>query len=440
MHPARALIAAIACLAVLAAPLQAASVGLLRDSDIEGALDRLARPVLLAAGLSPARVRVLVVNDSGLNAFVADSRHILITQGLLLKMTGAAQLQGVIAHEAAHIANGHLTRRAANMNAMRTAAGLGIALAAAAAAAGADSRAASGLAVGAASSSLRRFLTHTRAEESSADQSAIRYLAQAGVDPRGLVEVMEIFEGQEVLAAHRQDPYLRTHPLSRDRLRALRGHVAAYRREAGPDPDAEYWFARAQGKLSAFLRAPAWTMRRAADSPTEDIRLMREAVAQHRRSNLGAAIEAIDGALALRPGDAALTDLKGQILLESRRFPAAVATYAQAVNRAPDDALILGGYGRALLAAGRPADALGPLERARARDMGDARVLRDLAQAYARTGQTPMASVVTAERYALMGRLDDAALHARRALDTLPRGSGPWQRAQDVLSAADRAE
>jgi len=440
MHPARALIAAIACLAVMAAPLQAASVGLLRDSDIEGALERLARPVLLAAGLSPARVKILVVNDSGLNAFVADSRHILITHGLLLKMTRAAQFQGVVAHEAAHIANGHITRRAANMGAMRTAAGLGIALAAAAAAAGADSRAASGIAVGAASSSLRRFLTHTRAEESSADQSAIRYLSGAGVDPLGLVEVMEIFEGQEVLAAHRQDPYLRTHPLSRDRLRALRGHAAAYGRGATTEPEAEYWFARAQGKLSAFLRAPNWTMRRAKDSPAADIRLMRETVAHHRRSDLPAALEAVDGAIALRPGDATLIELKGQILLESRRFPAAVATYAQAVNRAPNDALILGGYGRALLAAGRPGEALGPLQRARSRDMGDARILRDLAQAYARTGQTPMASVVTAERYALMGRLDDAAIHARRAIGSLPRGSGPWQRAQDVLSAAERAQ
>jgi predicted Zn-dependent protease len=61
--------------------------------------------------------------------------------------------------------------------------------------------------------------------------------------------------------------------------------------------------------------------------------------------------------------------------------------------------------------------------------------LRDLGQAYARTNQPGLASLATAERYALQGRMDDAVVHATRASDRLARGSAPWQRAQDVLSA-----
>ena len=78
------------------------------------------------------------------------------------------------------------------------------------------------------------------------------------------------------------------------------------------------------------------------------------------------------------------------------------------------------------------------LEAARGRDFSDVRILRDLSVAYAKTGKPAMASLVTAERYALQGRLKDAAIHAKRAEGALPRGSGPWQRAQDVLSAAQR--
>ncbi|AXI46921.1 hypothetical protein C1J03_13345 [Sulfitobacter sp. SK012] len=37
------------------------------------------------------------------------------------------------------------------------------------------------------------------------------------------------------------------------------------------------------------------------------------------------------------------------------------------------------------------------------------------------------------------GRLKDAGTHAKRASGPLPRGSGPWQRAQDVLIASERA-
>ena len=127
-----------------------------------------------------------------------------------------------------------------------------------------------------------------------------------------------------------------------------------------------------------------------------------------------------------------------EILLESRNFGAAVQVYRQAANLAPREALILGGYGRALLAAGNPREALRPLEAARGRDFSDARILRDLAVAYAKTNQPGMAAVVTAERYALQGRLKDAGIHAKRAVGLLPRGSGAWQRAQDVLLAAER--
>ncbi len=421
----------------LATPVRA-GVSLLRDADIEYALKQLATPVLSAAGLSPSQVRIVLIDDSRLNAFIVDTRHIFIHSGLMMKLETAEQLQAVIAHEAAHIANGHITRRLGNLQVARTAAGLGMALAAVAAASGSP-EAATGIALGSQGSAMRLFLSHTRAEESAADISSIRYLTRAGIDPRGAVEVQQLFRGQEALSVNRQDPYMRTHPLSRDRLRALEGLVAG-QRSPGPNATANYWYDRARGKLTAFKRAPRWTLRRASDSVSQDIALMREAVAHHRQSDLSRALAAIDKAIGLRPRDPFLIELKGQILLESRQFGPAVTVYAQAARLAPREPLVLGGYGRALLAAGRPKEALGPLEAARARDYSDARILRDLAVAYARTGQNGMASLVTAERYALIGRMEDAALHAGRAEAQLPRGSSAWQRAQDVLSAARLAD
>jgi len=94
----------------------------------------------------------------------------------------------------------------------------------------------------------------------------------------------------------------------------------------------------------------------------------------------------------------------------------------------------------ALLAGGQVGKAAQGVEKARARDGRDMRVLRDLAAAQARLGNRGMASVLTAERYAMRGRMEDAGIHAKRASDLLPRGSAAWQRAQDVLSAAERAE
>ena len=428
--------ALLAVATVLGTPARA--VTLLRDADMEYALRQLAAPVLQAAGLAPSQVRIVVIDDSRLNAFVADARHIFLHSGLIMKVESAPALQAVIAHEAAHIANGHLTRRLGNLRSARTAAGLGLLLAAATGAAGGDPSLAAGIALGAQNSAKRRFFSHTRAEESAADISAVRYLSRAGIDPRGATEVMEIFKGQELLSVGRVDPYALTHPLSRERLRALEALVVAAK-PGKRSPEAEYWFARARGKLSAFKRAPSWTLRRIDRIPYKDLALMQTAVAHHRQSDLKRALKAIDAAIATRPNDPFLLDLKGQILLESRQFKAAVLVYQSAAARAPRDAQIVAGLGRARLASGDVKGALKALEAARARDFFDPRVLRDLGVTYARLKRPGMASLVTAERYALQGRMKDAGLHAKRASDQLPRGSAPWRRAQDVLSAAQQA-
>lgn len=415
-----------------------AAAGLLRDADIEHGLGLLAAPVLVAAELSPRRVKVMVVDDPSLNAFVLDNSTIYLHAGMILKAQNAAMLQAVIAHEAAHISNGHVSRRMHDVAGARTAAGLGMALAMVAVAAGGGD-AAGGIALGVTSSALRGFLAHTRAEEAAADRSASAYLLAAGVDPRGMVALHELFRGQEMLSVDRQDPYMQSHPLTSDRIRVAADFVAAHPAAPVADAEDEYWFDRAQGKLSAFLRAPKWTLLRMAEDRHADVRLMREAVARHRQADLAGALAAIDAALALRPDDPYYLDLKGQILVENRRFDAAVATYARAVDLAPREPLIQADLGHALLAAGRPKQAIAALETARSNDFRNPRALRDMALAYAATGQTGLAALSTAERYALDGNLADAGPHARRAVALLPRGSAAWQRAQDVLIASDKA-
>jgi predicted Zn-dependent protease len=129
-------------------PLSAGAVGLLRDADIEYALEQLAKPVLTAAGLSASQVKILIVDHSALNAFVVDRSHIFINSGLLLRTDSAEMVQSIIAHEAAHIANGHFARRIQNMQSARSRAALGALLAVAAGAATGEGRAATGVASG----------------------------------------------------------------------------------------------------------------------------------------------------------------------------------------------------------------------------------------------------------------------------------------------------
>ncbi|MEM9032405.1 MAG: tetratricopeptide repeat protein, partial [Pseudomonadota bacterium] len=230
------------------------------------------------------------------------------------------------------------------------------------------------------------------------------------------------------------------HPLTRDRLRDVTARAATLQVRTTESDGAEYWFQRAKGKLRAFIRNPSATLRAVAKDDASDIALLMRAVAYHRRPDPEAARREIDRLAAKRERDPFVHELRGQILLESRDVSGAVAAYGRATELAPGHPLILAGYGRALLAAGRGSEALAVLERARDRDPGDPRLLRDLAQAYGRAGDNGQASLATAERYALLGRPRDAAINAERALGLLARGSPGWRRADDILSAAKRAK
>jgi len=410
----------------------AQSAGLLRDSDIEAGLSRIAAPVLIAAGLSPVSTKVLVVDDDRLNAFVIDRHHIFLHSGLILRSTTPEMLQSVIAHEAAHIANGHIARRRQALLLSRNTANFGMALAVAVGAASDLGEAATGIALGVRGSATRKFLSHSRAEESSADQSALGYMVRSGINPMGMVETLDIFVGQENLVAGRQDPYVRSHPLTRDRMRSVATMAMAHD-DLSSDPNMVYWHARVIGKLSAFQRAPSWTLGRINDSLSEDIKHMRTAIAQGREGKLTSAIKSIDRALALRPADPFYQDLKAELYMRNRAFSKSARSYKKAHHLRPKDAIILAGYGRALLAEGKFSRALDILEQARVRDFRNSALLRDLGVAYSKLGKHAMASLVSAERYSLQGRIRDAKMHANRAAAGLPLGSPAWQRAQDII-------
>ena len=76
------LIAALAATVLLwAQPAVAQSV--LRDAETEALFADMARPLVIAAGLSPNNVRVVLLNDDSINAFTAGGQTVYIHSGLL---------------------------------------------------------------------------------------------------------------------------------------------------------------------------------------------------------------------------------------------------------------------------------------------------------------------------------------------------------------------
>src|SRR5947209_13768302 len=83
---------------------------LLRDTEIEQLLREYTRPILGAAGLEKHNIQIVIINDGGFNAFVADGRRIFVNYGALMKSETPNQIIGVLAHETGHLAGGHLSK------------------------------------------------------------------------------------------------------------------------------------------------------------------------------------------------------------------------------------------------------------------------------------------------------------------------------------------
>jgi len=422
---------------------QAAARTFIRDAEIEHTLRLMSGPVFEAAGLAPDSVRLFILLDPALNAFVAGGRTMVLNTGLLERLDQAETVIGVIAHETGHITGGHLARREMAVNSLTGPALLATVLAGAAAVAAGSPQAGAALALGSQSAIQRSLLAYSRAEEAAADQAAVTYMSRAEIDPTGMLDILRTFKGQEVFQSRRLDPYALSHPLSSERISLLENRIASSAAVGAPlDPQIAYWHGRMRAKLEGFTQRPERVLARldlAAD-PESELNLYRRAVALHRMADAQGALGAIDSLLKIRPDDPYYWELRGQVLFESARPAEAVTAYRRAVALAPDEPLIAGYLGRALLAGGQPgqeAEALEILKRAARDDPGEAGILRDLAQAYARAGDDANAALYTAQRLALGGETAEAARMARRAMDLLPRGSPGWLRAEDIATLAD---
>lgn len=413
----------------------ARSVQLIRDAEIEATIRTYATPLFEAAGLDPRAVEVLIVDDTTLNAFVAGGQKIFVNTGLLLAAETPNQLIGVLAHETGHIAGGHLARTHEALKNASAQSILALILGGAAAAAGAGDAAAA-IITGGASLSQRTFLQYTRAQEGVADQAAVRYLEITGQSPVGLMEFIETLGDQELLVASSQDPYVRTHPLSQERVESLRAQVATSRyRDAKDPPDFIILHERMRAKLFGYLNGLVQTLRKYPESDVSLPARYARAIAYHRAHKTQTALEVLAGLLAEAPDDPYFHELKGQILLESQQVEAAIPAYARAVELQPDDGQLRLGLGQAQASSASAEyvkEAVENLKAAAAIEPRNPTAWRWLATAYARDEQLAMAALATAERYALTGEYRDALLQANRALKGLPRGSPSYLRAEDL--------
>lgn len=427
--------------ATLLSPLAAAAdrIGFIRDAEVENTIRAYATPLFQSAGLSPSAIRIHLVKDPSLNAFVAGGLRLFFNTGLLMRTENAGQVIGVIAHETGHITGGHLARLDEAMANATAESIVAMVLGAVAAASGAGA-AGAGVMMGGASMAQRAMLGYTRAQEQAADQAGVKLLDATQQSARGLLEFMDILGEQELLVASRQDPYVRTHPLTRDRVSFLRHHVdgSTWSNAATPPEFAEM-HRRMRGKLFGFLETPGRTLQRyREDDKSLEARYAR-AIAYYRMPQLDKALPLIDELIAERPRDPYFHELKGQVLFENGRAQEALGPYREAVRLLPNSELLRQSLAQVEIETGDPSlleDAQEHLQFVLRVDRDDRFAWRLLAIAYGRAGNEGMASLAQAEEALLGGRVPEAVFHAGQAERLLKRNGPAWLQAQDIKERA----
>ncbi len=393
-------------------PVQA--ISFIRDTEIENTIRVYSAPIFEAAGLNIADIHIHLVNDPALNAFVAAGQRLFINTGLLMRAEHAGQVIGVIAHEAGHISGGHLVRlheslRGSTAKTVLTTLFGGVAA------------------------------NYTRSMEQAADQAAASFLDEAGYSGRGLAEFLDTLSKQEALFTGSQDVYLRSHPLTRDRIKFMNDHVAKSKLSDKPLPaNVQQAHDRMRAKLKGFINPPSRTLREyKADDPSFSARYAR-AIAYKGLHQIDKSLALIEGLIAEAPNDPFLYELKGDVLQDADRVAESIPPYKKALEILPWAALIRVNLAQSQLEAKDPAlgdEALENLLEAVRYEPEIPLLWRLLATAYAREGDQANVMLALAEEAMLTGKQSEAHQRATRAEEMLPEGSASQRRAQDIQNA-----
>jgi len=147
----------------------------------------------------------------------------------------------------------------------------------------------------------------------------------------------------------------------------------------------------------------------------------------------------MEGLLKDEPENPYFLEMYGQIKVEMGKVDEGIVPYQAAVKILPDAPLLRVALGAAMLGTERTQyteQAAKELQTALEQERDNAFAWYELAQAYARMGQTGRAELATAERYFALDVFPQAIQFAGRSQKQLPPGSTDWQRASDIIAIA----
>jgi predicted Zn-dependent protease len=349
------------------------------------------------------------ISDGSINAFALPGGFVGVHTGLLLAAQSESELASVLSHEISHVTQRHIAR----LIAAQQRAGLAsmAALAVAILAARSNSQVSVAALAAAQAGAIQSQLNFTREHEREADRIGLQIMEKSGFDAHAMPVFFERLQKATRVYETGAPSYLRTHPLTFERIADIQSRIQDIPFRQVPD-SLEFQLVRAR------LSAQEGDAREAAA-------YFDRMIGEHKFGTEAAARYGLVVAL-LRAGDkvrarkemALLQGLKArspmidalgaQTLIAGGEVERGLTTYRDSLRANPNRTALIYGYADALITANKAADALQFLNGRVDGRTGDPQLYEYQARAYTVMGKRLLQHSALAEVYALRGNFPAA--------------------------------
>ncbi|MDC8785676.1 M48 family metalloprotease [Paucibacter sp. hw1] len=212
---------------------------------------------------------IFLVRDKSVNAFALPGGFVGVHLGLIAMTVSRDELASVLGHEMSHVTQRHIARRIAgdSRNNLLATAAMIAGLIVAARSGSIDG--ANAAIVGSQAAAAAASLSFSRDMEREADRVGFNVMSQAGFAPAGMLSMFERMEQAYHLMDAGNYPYLRSHPLTSERIGDARTRLGteAFVRPLGL---AEHALMAARARVLMDPRAEAWAQLQNLDAGVRD--------------------------------------------------------------------------------------------------------------------------------------------------------------------------
>jgi len=349
------------------------------------------------------------IADNSVNAFALPGGFIGVHSGLLRSAQSESELASVLSHEIAHVTQRHLAR----MVAAQQRAGIAsmAALAVAILAARSNPEVSAAAITAAQAGTIQSALNFTRENEREADRIGLQIMEKSGFDVHAMPVFFERLQKATRVYETGAPAYLRTHPLTFERIADVQSRIQDVSFRQVPD-SLEFHLVRA--RLSALEGNPR-VAAKSFDEMLSGRKFTSEAAARYglvvallRAGDLPRARKEVAVLQNLKAKSPMIEALTAQTLIGSGELERGLATYRDGLRTHPSRRALVYGYASALLDATRAAEAVDFLAGRIETRTPDARLYELQSRGYTALGKRLLQHRAQAEAYVLRGNLPAA--------------------------------